>query len=91
MNHDLMCRGQSAALAASSALARLGQELNTKLPHRAEAKIEEICTKRFFTDSGEIFENVLKAHLSYWKKYGVLRAAARKMGIGEHPFRQRRQ
>jgi hypothetical protein len=78
-------------MAASSALARLGQEMNLALPRRAEAKVEEICAARFFTDSGEIFENVLKAHLSYWKKYGVLRAAARKMGIGEHPFRQRRQ
>jgi hypothetical protein len=91
MNHDLTRRGQCAAQAASSALARLGQELNTKLPRRAEAKIEEICAARFLTDSGDIFEDVLKAHLGYWKNYGVLRAAARKMGIGEHPFRQRRQ
>jgi hypothetical protein len=82
-----MRRGQSAAEAAYTALARLGQELNTKLPRRAEAKVEEICAARFLTDSGEIFENVLKAHLGYWKNYGVLRAAARKMGIGDHPYR----
>ena len=61
------------------------------LPKRAEAKVEEICAARFFTDSGVIFEDVLKAHLGYWKNYGVLRAALRKLGIGEHPFRQRRQ
>jgi hypothetical protein len=87
MNHDLMRRGQSAALAASSALERLGQELNTKLPRRAEAKVEEICAARYLTDSGLIFEDVLKAHLAYWKNYGVLRAAMRKLGIGDHPYR----
>jgi hypothetical protein len=91
MNHDVMRRGQSAALAASSALTKLAQEQGMPLPKRAEAKIEEICAARFFTHSGDIFENVLKAHLGYWKKYGVVRAAARRMGIGEHPFRQRRQ
>ena len=91
MNHDLMRRGQSAAMAASSALARLGQEERRPLPKRAEAKVEEICAERFFTDSGEIFEHVLKSHLGYWKNFGVLRAAWRKVGIGEHPFRQRRQ
>jgi GTP cyclohydrolase II len=91
MNHDVMRRGQSAALAASAALARLAQEEGVHLPKRAEAKVEEICAARFLTDSGDIFENVLKAHLGYWKNYGVLRAALRKMGIGGHPFRQRRQ
>jgi hypothetical protein len=91
MNHDVMRRGQSAALAASAALARLAKEEGLRLPKRAEAKIEEICAARFFTDSGDIFENVLKAHLGYWKNYGVLRAALRRIGIGEHPFRQRRQ
>ncbi len=91
MNHDLMRRGQSAAMAASSALARLGLEMDVTLPRRAEDKVEEICAARFLTDSGEIFENVLKAHLAYWKNYGVLRAALRRLGIGEHPFRQRRQ
>jgi GTP cyclohydrolase II len=91
MNHDVMRRGQSAAQAASAALARLAQEEGMLLPKRAEAKVEEICAARFLTDSGDIFEDVLKAHLAYWKNYGVLRAALRKMGIGEHPFRQRRQ
>lgn len=91
MNHDLMRRGQSASMAASSALGRLAQEEGRPLPKRAEAKVEEICAARFLTDSGDIFEDVLKAHLAYWKSYGVLRAALRKMGIGEHPFRQRRQ
>jgi hypothetical protein len=91
MNHDVMRRGQSAALAASSALARLAQEDGTILPKRAEAKIEEICAARFLTDSRLIFEEVLKAHLGYWKSYGVLRAALRKLGIGDHPFRQGRQ
>jgi hypothetical protein len=91
MNHDVMRRGQSAALAASRALARLAQEEGTVLPKRAETKVEEICAARFLTDSGDIFENVLKAHLGYWKNYGVLRAAVRRMGIGEHPFRRRRQ
>jgi GTP cyclohydrolase II len=91
MNHDVMRRGQSAAQAASAALARLAQEEGMLLPKRAEAKVEEICAERFLTDSGDIFEDVLKAHLAYWKNYGVLRAALRKMGIGEHPFRQRRQ
>jgi hypothetical protein len=91
MNHDVMRRGQSAALAASAALERLAQEEGMFLPKRAEAMVEEICAERFLTDSGEIVENVLKAHLAYWKNYGVLRAALRKMGIGEHPFRQRRQ
>ncbi len=62
-----------------------------RLPNWAEAKIEEVCAERFLTDSGAIFEDVLKAHLGYWKNYGVLRAALRKMGIGEHPYRQRRQ
>ena len=78
-------------MAASSALARLGQEMNVSLPRRAEAKIGEICATRFLTDSGVIFEDVLKAHLGYWKNFGVLRAALRKLGIGEHPFCQRRQ
>jgi hypothetical protein len=87
MNHDVMRRGQSAALAASAALARLAQEEGMFLPKRAEAKVEEICAARSLTDSSDIFESVLKAHLRYWKNYGVLRAAARKMGIGEHPFR----
>ena len=87
MNHDLMRRELSAAQAASSALARLAQEEGVLLPKRAEAKVEEICAARFLTDSGAIFEGVLKAHLAYWKNYGVLRAALRKMGIGEHPFR----
>ena len=91
MNHDLMRRGQSASMAASAALGRLAREEGSPLPKRAEAKVEEICAARFLTDSGEIFEDVLKAHLAYWKNYGVLRAALRKMGIGEHPFRQRRQ
>jgi hypothetical protein len=91
MNHDVMRRGQGAALAASAALVRLAQEDGTVFPKRAEEKIEEICAERFFTDSGDIFENVLKAHLDYWKNYGVLRAAARRIGIGEQPFRQRRQ
>jgi hypothetical protein len=87
MNHDVMRRGQSAALAASAALARLAQEDGTVLPKRAEAKIEEICAARFLTDSGQIFENVLKAHLGYWKHYGVLRAALRNLRIGDHPYR----
>jgi hypothetical protein len=91
MNHDLMRRGQSTAQAASSALARLAQEEGITLAKRAEAKVEEICAARYLTDSGDIFENVLKAHLGYWRNYGVLRAAARRVGIGEHPFRQRRQ
>jgi hypothetical protein len=86
-NHDLMRREQSAAQAASSALAGLAQGEGIRLPKRAEAKIEEICAARSLTDSGDIFESVLKAHLGYWKNYGVLRAAARKLGIGEHPFR----
>jgi hypothetical protein len=87
MNHDIMRRGQSAALAASSALTRVGQELNTTLPRRAEAKVEEVCAARFLTDSGLIFEEVLKAHLGYWKNYGVLRAALRNLRIGDHPYR----
>jgi hypothetical protein len=87
MNHDLMRRGQSAALAVSAALARLAQEEGMPLPERAEAKVEEICATRFFTDSGEIFENVLKAHLAYWKNYGALRAALRNLRIGDHPYR----
>ena len=91
MNHDVMRRGQSAALAASFALARLAQEEGVPLPKRAEAKVEEICAARLFTDSGVVFEDVLKANLAYWKNYGVLRAALRKLGIGDHPFRQRRQ
>lgn len=91
MNHDLMRREQSAAQAASSALARLAQEEGITLPKRAEEKVGEICAERFFGDGNYIFESILKAHLAYWKNYGVLRAALRKMGIGEHPFRQRRQ
>ena len=91
MNHDLMRRGQSAAMAASAALARLAQDEGIALPKRAEAKVEEICAERSFTDRDDILESVLKAHLGYWKNYGVLRAAARKLRIGEHPFRQRRQ
>jgi hypothetical protein len=87
MNHDVMRRGQSAALGASAALARLAQEEGIRLSKRAEAKVEEICATRFFTDSGDILENVLKAHLGYWKNYGVLRAALRKLGIGDHPYR----
>jgi hypothetical protein len=87
MNHDVMRRGQSAAQAASSALARLTQEEGMTLPKRAEAKVEEICAARFFTDSGDILENVLKAHLAYWKNYGVLRAALRNLRIGDHPYR----
>ncbi len=74
-------------MAASSALARLAQDEGRPLPKLAEAKVEEICTARFLTDSGDIFESVLKAHLGYWKNYGVLRAAMRKMGIGDHPYR----
>jgi hypothetical protein len=87
MNHDVMRRGQSAALAASTALAKLAQEEGVHLPKRAEAKVEEICAERFFTDSGDIFENVLKAHLAYWKNYSVLRAALRNLRIGDHPYR----
>jgi hypothetical protein len=87
MNHDLMRRGQSAAMAASAALARLGQEEGVLLSKRAEAKVEEICAARFFTDSSVIFEDVLKAHLAYWKNYGVLRAALRNLRIGDHPYR----
>jgi GTP cyclohydrolase II len=87
MNHDVMRRGQSAALAASAALARLAQEEGVLLPRRAEAKVEKICAARFLTDSGDIFENVLKAHLGYWKNYGVLRAALRNLRIGDHPYR----
>ena len=91
MNHDLMRRGQSAAMAASAALARLALEEGRPLPKRAEARVEEICAERLFTDRDDIFESVLKAHLGYWRNYGVLRAALRKLGIGEHPYRQRRQ
>jgi hypothetical protein len=87
MNHDVMRRGQSAALAASAALARLAQEDGTVLPKRAEAMVEEICAARFLTDSGDILENVLKANLAYWKNYGVLRAALRNLRIGDHPYR----
>jgi hypothetical protein len=87
MNHDVMRRGQSAALAASAALARLAREEEVLLSKRAEAKVEEICAARFLTDSGVIFEDVLRAHLGYWKKYGVLRAALRNLRIGDHPYR----
>ena len=78
-------------MAVSSALARLAQEEGRLLPKRAESKIEELCAERFLTDGSEIFEDVLKAHLGYWRNYGVLRAALRKFGIGDHPYRQRRQ
>ena len=87
MNHDLMRRGQSAAMAASSALARLAHDEGRPLPKRAEAEVEEICAAQFLTDSALIFEDVLKAHLAYWKNFGVLRAALRKLGIGDHPYR----
>ena len=73
-------------MAASSALARAGQELSKPLTRWAEAEIEAICAARFLTDGGDVFEKVVKAHLGYWQGFGAFRALLRKLGIGEHPF-----
>ena len=80
-NHDVMRREQQAAAAASAALGKV------ELPRRAQAKIEEICLTRLYTDVPYILVSVVSENLRYWKHFGLMTAMTRKLRIGDHPYR----
>jgi hypothetical protein len=88
-NHDVMRREQAACAAFSSVARILDKEF--RLPARAVEAIEEVCRARLYVDRQYILDTVVRANLGYWKRFGLVTAIKRKIGIGEHPFRQERQ
>jgi hypothetical protein len=88
-NHDVMRREQAASAAFSSVAGILDKEL--RLPARAVEAIEAVCLARLYVDKDYILGKVVQENLAYWKNFGLMTAIKRRIGIGEHPFRQRRQ